>query len=95
MARRNIKINVVFITQRLRHIKGLLGSTLSGNVDEQCIVYTNTASCLEQIQVDIKLWLNLDDSISGDLLVIHGVQKPEVKFASAQRFTESIKKQRS
>ena len=91
MARRNIKINIVFITQRLQHIKGVLSSTLSENADKSYIVYTNTSSCLEQMQVDIESWLDLDDSILGDLLVIYGDQKPEVKCISAQSFTESIK----
>ena len=90
MARRNIKINMDFTTQRLRHIKNVLSSTLSGNLNKKCIVYTNTASCLEQMQADIESWMDMDDSILGDSLVIHGDQKPEVKFVSAERFTETI-----
>ena len=90
MKRRNIKIDVDFTTQRLRHIKNVLSSTLSGNLDKKCIVYTNTASCLEQMQADVESWMDMDDSILGDLLVIHGDQKPEVKFVSAERFTETI-----
>lgn len=90
MARRNIKINVDFTTQRLRHIKNVLSITLSGNLDKKCIVYTNTASCLEQIQADIESWMDIDDSILGDSHVIHGDQKPEVKFVSVERFTETI-----
>ena len=54
MGRRNIKINVDFTTQRLRHIKTVLTSTMSGNLDKKCIVYTNTASCHEQMQADIE-----------------------------------------
>ena len=90
MARRNIKINVDFTTQRLRLIKNVLSSTLSGNLNKKCIVHTNTASCLEQMQADIESWMDMDDSILGDSLVIHGDQKPEVKFVSAERFTETI-----
>jgi len=90
MARCNIKINVNFTTQRLCHIKAVLGSILSGNFDKECIVYTNTASCLEQIQADIEAWLDMDDTILRDTLLIHGDQKPEVKFMSAEKFTETV-----
>ena len=34
--------------------------------------------------------MDMDDSILGDSLVIHGDQKPEVKFVSAERFAETI-----
>ena len=33
----------------------------------------------------------MDDTIIGDTLVIHGDLKPEIKFFSAERFTETIK----
>ena len=54
------------------------------------IVYTNTASCLDQLKVDIEQWLNSSDDIKGDDLIIHGDMKKEVKFVSAEWFTESI-----
>ena len=50
-------------------------------------MYTNTASCLYQMQSDIELWLDANDDIKGDVLVINGDLKPEVKFASIERFT--------
>ena len=49
IARRNIEINVDFTTQRFRHMKNVLSSTLSVTLDKKCIVYTNTASCLDQM----------------------------------------------
>ena len=53
MARRNIRINIIFTIQRLRAIKSILTETLVGNLDRKCIVYTNTASCLDVIQSEI------------------------------------------
>ena len=53
-------------------------------------MYTSTASCLEQIQADIESWLDMDDTILIDTLVIHGDQNPEVKLVSAERFTEKV-----
>ena len=73
--------------QRLCSIKNVLRDTLFGNLNKKCIVYTNTASCLDQMQSDIELWLDGNDDIKGDVLVINGDLKPEVKFASVERFT--------
>ena len=90
MARRNIRISVCFTMQRLRAIKNVLHKTLFGNLMKKCIVYTNTASCLDQMQSDIELWLDMNDDIKGNALVISGALKPEVKFASAERFTRVV-----
>ena len=76
--------------QRLRAIKNVLHETLFGNLTKKCIVYTNTASCLDQMQSDIELWLDINDDVKGDTLVISGALKPEVKFASAERFTRVV-----
>ena len=48
IARRNIKMSLLFITQITRYIKTVLDNSLSNNVDEKYIVYTNTDSCLNQ-----------------------------------------------
>ena len=90
MARRNIRIHVDFTTQRLKHIKSVLENTLSNNLNKKCIVYTNTSSCLEQMQSDIELWLDMKEDIQGDVVVIYGDLKPEVKFVTAERFTQVI-----
>ena len=70
--------------------KTILKETLVGNLDRKCIVYTNTASCLDLMQSDIELWLDMNNDIKGDVLVINGELKPEVKFASVKRFTQVI-----
>ena len=90
MARRNITIHIKFTTQTTRYIKTVLHRSMCGNLHKKCIVYTNTASCLDQLKVDIEQWLNSSDEIKGDILIIHGDMKKEVKFVSAERFTESI-----
>ena len=90
IARRNIRIHVDFTTQRLRSIKVILEETLSNNLNKKCIVYTNTSSCLEQMQADIELWLDMHETVKGDVIVIYGDLKPEVKFVSAERFTKVI-----
>ena len=86
MVRRNIRINVDFTTQRLRHTKGVSSATLVFNL-EKCISYINTASCLEQMQGNIKLWLDMNDDIQGNALIINVDLKIEVKFGSAECFT--------
>ena len=90
MARRNIRINVVFTLQTTRVIKAVLKSTLSDNLNRKCIVYTNTASCLDQLKVDIEHWLDSSDGIKGDALIIQGDMKAEVKYVSAQMFTKIV-----
>ena len=90
MTRRNIQINVIFTIQRLRVIKSILKETLVGNLDRKCIVCTNTAFYLDAMQYEIELWLDTNDDIKGDVLVINGDLKSEVKFASAERFTQVV-----
>ena len=58
MARQNIRINVEFTLQSTRVIKRVLKSTLSDNLNKKCIVYTNTASCLDQLKIDVEHWLD-------------------------------------
>jgi len=90
MGRRNIHIHVDFTTQRLRHVKTVLNATLLGNLLKKCIAYTNTATSLEPMQQELELWLDMNPDIQGDVLVINGYLKPEVKFVSAERFTEEV-----
>ena len=42
------------------------------------------------MKVDIEQWLNASDDIKGDVLLIHGDMKKEVKYISAERFTKTI-----
>ena len=88
VARRNICINICFTVQQLRAIKSVLKDTLFGNLVKKCIVYTNTASCLDQMQSKIELWLDINDNLKCDTIVINGDFKPEIKFASAERFAQ-------
>jgi len=90
MARRHIKINVSMTIQSTRYVKKVLESTLSGNLNKKAIVYTNTAACLEQLRSDLELWMDMQDNIQGDVLIIQGDLQPEVKFVSAQQFTRHI-----
>ena len=71
-------------------IKTVLKNTLSDNLDKKCIVYTNTANCLDQLKVDVDYWLDSGDVIKGDLLIIQGDMKAEVKLVSAQMFTKTV-----
>ena len=90
MARRHIRINVSMTIQSTRYVKKVLESTLSGNLNKKAIVYTNTAACLEQLRSDLELWMDMQDNIQGDVLIIQGDLQPEVKFVSAQQFTRHI-----
>ena len=90
MARRNIKMSVLFTTQTTRYIKTVLTNSLCDNIEKKCIIYTNTASCLDQLRVDLEQWMNSSDNIKGDVLIIHGDMKKEVKFVSAERFTRTV-----
>jgi len=90
MAQRNIVMSIKFTTQTTRYIKTVLHRSIFGNLDKKCIVYTNTASCLDQLKVDIEQWLNSSGDIKGDVIIIHGDMKKEVTFVSAERFTASI-----
>lgn len=42
------------------------------------------------MQADVKLWLDMNEGIKGDVIVIYGNLKPEVKFVSAKRFAQVI-----
>lgn len=80
MWKQNIKSNLDFTIQRLRHIKGVLGSNLSANLD-------NIVLCLWTQYVDIEIWVYMDGTILGDTLVIHGDQNPDIKLVSVVKFT--------
>ena len=54
------------------------------------VVYANTDVCLEQLKVDIEQWLDQSDDIKGDALIIQGDMKQEVKFISAEMFTQIV-----
>lgn len=90
MARRHICIDVSMTIQSTRYVKKILEATLSGNLHKKAIVYTNTAACLEQLRSDLELWMDMQDNIQGDVLIIQGDLQPEVKFVSAQQFTRHI-----
>ena len=90
MARRNIIMRIKFTTQITRYIKIVLHRSMSGNLDKKIIFYTNTASCLDQLKVDIEQWLNSSDDIKGGFLIMHGDMKTEVEKKSAESFTELI-----
>ena len=83
-------MSVYFTIQRIRAIKNVLHETLFENLTKKYIVYTNTAYCFDQMQSDIELWLGMNNDIKCDALVISGALKPEVKFASAERFTRVV-----
>lgn len=88
MARRNIRIHDDFTTHRLRYIKLISESTLSNTLDKKCAVYTSTSSCLEQMQTNVELWLDMHEDTKGNVIAIYGDLKPEVNFVSAKRFTK-------
>ena len=75
--------------QTTRHIKTVLTDTLADNFTKKFIVFTNTASCLDQLEVDIEQWLDISDNIIGDALIIQGDMKPEVKFVFDEMFTRN------
>ena len=83
-------MSIKFTTQTTRYIKTVLYRSMFGNLDKNIIVYTNTYSCLDPLKEDIEMWLNYSDDIKGDVIIINGDMKKEVKFVSAERFTESI-----
>ena len=90
ISRRHIRINITMSSQSTRYVKKVLESTLIGNLNKKAIVYTNTAACLDQLKSDIESWMDMNDKIQGDVLIIQGDLQPEVKFVSAEQFTKSI-----
>ena len=84
MYRRHIWINITMSSQSTRYVKKVLECTLTGNLNKKAIVYTNTAACLDQLRSDIESWMDMNDKIQGDVLIIQGDPQPEVKFVSAE-----------
>ena len=68
----------------------VLKSTLTHKLNNKCIVYTNTANYLDQLEVDVDHWLDSSDGIKGDALIIQSNMKAEIKFVSAQMFTKTV-----
>ena len=63
MARRNININCIYTTQQVCAIKSVLKETLSTNLDKKCIIYTNMASSVSEMQNSLESWLELSEEI--------------------------------
>lgn len=66
---------------------------MSTKLDQKCIIYTNTAACVIEIQNALELWQDMEDIIKGDIIVITGNLKPEFKFATIEDFTKQIDNQ--
>ena len=75
MTRRNIRINRNFTSQPTCHKKTIIHDTMYDNLSKY-IVYTNTASSLDMLKVNIESWLNSNDKIRGDTMIIQGDMKP-------------------
>jgi len=43
------------------------------------------------MQTDVELWLDMNEGIKGDVIVIYGGLKPEVKFVGVERLMQAIK----
>ena len=53
-------------------MKKILTANLRDNLNKKAIVYTNTASCLDQLKCDIEAWMDMHNEVKGDVLVIQG-----------------------
>ena len=90
MARRNIGINIYFTLQPTHHIKTVIHDTMFDNLSKKCAVYTNTALSLDILKFDIENWLNSNDTIRGDAIVIQDNIQLEMKLVSTKMFTASV-----
>ena len=59
-------------SQSTRYVKKVLECTLTDNLNKKAIVYTNIAACLDQLRSDIESWMNMNDKIQGNVLIIQG-----------------------
>lgn len=88
MKRRVVTIRVDMCFCQLRKVCDEFIDTLKNNSKKKCIIYTNTAEKVQEVQKEIDYFLDVEEKISGDTLAIFGKLDSEVKFISVKEFTK-------
>ena len=87
--KRHININFRYSTQHFKLMKEYLLESLSNNHSDKAIIITNTAIRATQCQTELNNWLDLDNKLAGDSVLVVGERDPELKFAYTTSFTNS------
>ena len=87
--KRHIDINFRYSTQHFRLMKEYLCDNLSDNHSDKAIIITNTALCATQCQNELNNWLDVDNKLGGDSVLVIGERDPELKFAYTTSFTNT------
>ena len=87
--KRYIDISVVFTPQKRKVIKESILETCANNLQNKLIVYSNVSSRLEEIQHDVDDWMDENEKLVGDTILINGELESEWKFISVQKFTNT------
>ena len=88
--KRHIKIDLSYSNQHFNLTKRLLSNYFGANNDDfKCIIITNTAKRAAECQDSLDHWLDVENKISGDTVLVVGNQDPELKFAFTTQFTNT------
>ena len=63
---------------------------MSRNLHENIIIYTNTAKKSEKMKESLDAFLDADESLHGDTMLIYGDLYADVKFLSSVWFTTNV-----
>ena len=79
--KRHINLSFQYSVQQFNQAKIQLELHLKDNPTHKAIVITNVANKAIQCQECIDFWLDIDNKIIGDTILIVGDQEAELKFA--------------
>ena len=85
--KRHINISLLYSVQQYNKAKTQLEQNLKDKPTHKAIVITNVANKASQCQESIDSWLDIENKIKGDTILIIGDQEAELKFAYTSLFT--------
>ena len=87
--KRHIAIHMKYSTLIFKYTTDYLSSHCNDRDDNKAIIISSTASRAKDIQEKIDSWLDSNDSIKGDSVLVVGDLETETKFAYTTKFTNS------
>ena len=85
--KRHININFNYSVQQFSLVKSQLVSHLKEMTSHKAIIITNTAKKAIVIQQKVDQWLDIENIIKGDTVLVIGEQQTELKLAYTSEFT--------
>lgn len=87
--KRNIKIELVYSPRKFFNISNQLALSVKRHVSEKMIVICSTAKKAMEIQTKLDSWIDNQQNVYGDTILVIGSHDTELKFAYTTHFTNT------